>query len=106
MRRRVPVFWREMLLATTCLVAAGPVAYGAPAPTGQPTGGSVAGGQATISQTNTQTTINQSSDKAIINWGSFSIASGSTVTFNQPGTSSITLNRVGLSGGRSNIDGS
>jgi filamentous hemagglutinin family protein len=38
--------------------------------------------------------INQGSDKAIINWNSFSIGSGEAVRFIQPGSSSVVLNRV------------
>jgi filamentous hemagglutinin family protein len=60
-----------------------------------PTGGSVAGGSATIVQTNPSTlNINQSSNQAIINWQSFSVGAGGTVNFNQPSSSSSTLNRV------------
>lgn len=46
-------------------------------------------------QTNgTTLNINQSSDKAIIDWRSFNINAGETTNFNQPSSSSFTLNRV------------
>ncbi|UWU91942.1 MBG domain-containing protein [Bradyrhizobium sp. CB1015] len=59
-----------------------------------PTGGQVVSGQATISQSGNAMTVNQSSDRMIANWQSFSIGAGSSVTFNQPGASSVALNRV------------
>ena len=60
-----------------------------------PTDGQVAGGQATIQQTNPRTlTIQQATDKAILNWNSFSIAANEAVHFVQPSISSIALNRV------------
>jgi filamentous hemagglutinin family protein len=54
----------------------------------------VAAGAATISQSGSTTTVNQSTNKAIINWQSFSVAKTETVDFNQPSSSSVTLNRV------------
>jgi filamentous hemagglutinin family protein len=61
----------------------------------QLTGGRVVGGQATISSPSaTSTLIHQTSPTAIINWQSFSIPSGASVTFQQPGASAIALNRV------------
>ena len=52
-------------------------------------------GSATIVQPNTSTlNINQSTNQAIINWNTFSVGRGGTVNFNQPGSSSATLNRV------------
>jgi filamentous hemagglutinin family protein len=59
-----------------------------------PSGGSVAAGSATISQTNTQTTINQSSQNAVINWNGFDTSSNQSVVFNQPNSTSNTLNRI------------
>ena len=59
-----------------------------------PTGGVVTTGSAAISSSGTTTNINQSTQKASINWQGFSIASNETVNFNQPSASSITLNRV------------
>lgn len=53
-------------------------------------------------------TIQQSASKAILNWESFSIGSGDTVTFVQPNSSAIALNRVvgdGNTIARSMIDG-
>jgi filamentous hemagglutinin family protein len=60
----------------------------------QPTGAAVAAGAATISTSATSTTINQSTQNAIINWQSFNIASGQSVQFVQPNSSSVALNRV------------
>ena len=71
----------------------------------QPSGPSLVSGQAQISTAGANTLITQTSNKAIINWQDFSVASGATVQFNQPGTSSITLNRV-TGAGVSAIDGS
>ncbi len=51
-------------------------------------------GTATVTQTTTAMQINQTTDKAIINWNSFSIDAGHSVNFQQPGASSVTLNRV------------
>jgi len=59
-----------------------------------PTGGQVVSGSATISTSGTAMTINQSSDRMIANWQSFSIGRDNAVTFNQPGASSVALNRV------------
>lgn len=59
-----------------------------------PQGGQVTAGTATITQSGTITTINQSSGKAAIDWTRFSVGANETVRFNQPNASSITLNRV------------
>lgn len=59
-----------------------------------PAGGDVTAGQAAIQQANGQMTITQSTDRAIIQWQSFSIGSGESVRFIQPGALSAILNRV------------
>ncbi|MCG5237945.1 GLUG motif-containing protein [Xanthobacter oligotrophicus] len=59
-----------------------------------PQGGSVVSGTATISTSGTTTNVNQSTNKAIINWTAFSVAASETVNFNQPSAASVTLNRV------------
>ena len=59
-----------------------------------PTGGTVEAGTGSISQNGNAMTINQGSDKLAINWQSFSIGAGNSVTFNQPGSGSVALNRV------------
>jgi len=59
-----------------------------------PQGGVVVGGDATIRTQPGRTTIDQSSDRVIIDWDSFSIAPGETTRFNQPGRDAIALNRV------------
>lgn len=62
--------------------------------TSLPTGGIVSSGSATITGNGNGMTINQSSQNAAINWNSFSIGAGNTVTFVQPNRNSIALNRV------------
>ncbi len=60
-----------------------------------PQDGQVVGGNASINQIDAGNMhITQGSDKAIIDWGSFSIGSGEAVRFFQPGSSSVVLNRV------------
>ncbi|QOG11711.1 filamentous hemagglutinin N-terminal domain-containing protein [Arcobacter sp. FWKO B] len=69
-----------------------------------PTGGVVTSGNATISQNGNTTNIVQTTNKATINWNSFSIAPNETVNFNQPSINSITLNRI-VGNEKSIIDG-
>lgn len=59
-----------------------------------PTGGQVVSGSATIATSGPSMTVNQSSDRMIANWQSFSIGASNSVTFNQPNTQSVALNRV------------
>ncbi|MFT6404630.1 MAG: filamentous hemagglutinin family protein [Marinomonas primoryensis] len=59
-----------------------------------PTGATVVSGSATISSDASALTVNQSSDALITNWQSFSIGTDNSVTFNQPTSTSVALNRV------------
>jgi filamentous hemagglutinin family protein len=59
-----------------------------------PQGGQVAGGQASITSGGGQMTIGQSSQSALINWQSFNIGGGESVSFNQPSSTAIALNRI------------
>ncbi len=61
---------------------------------GLPTGGTVAAGTASVDTAKTSVTVTQSSDRAVLNWDSFSVANGNIVQFNQPNAQSATLNRV------------
>ena len=69
-------------------------AYAAPAPTQLPTGGTLAAGAATIAQNGSTLNINQTSNRAALNWQTFNVGSSATVNFNQPSTNSVTLNRI------------
>ena len=71
---------------------------------GNPTGGAVVVGSATIGSSGPTLTINQSTQNAIINWQQFSIANGELTKFLVPSASSATLNRV-LGGNPSAIYG-
>jgi filamentous hemagglutinin family protein len=81
------------LLATTALLASATV-QAQTQPTTLPTGGSVAAGAATITQSGSRMDVTQSSQRGIINWQSFNIGSQAWVNFNQPNSSAVTLNRV------------
>lgn len=59
-----------------------------------PQGGQVVAGSGTIAQQNGAMTIAQQTDKMAIDWQSFSIGRGNSVTFNQPSADSIAMNRV------------
>ncbi|MBV5344511.1 MAG: filamentous hemagglutinin N-terminal domain-containing protein, partial [Rhodoferax sp.] len=63
-----------------------------------PTGGSVVRGAATIGQTNIANNavmnINQTTQRAAINWDTLNVGASASVNFNQPNSSAVTLNRV------------
>ncbi|MDA5480694.1 filamentous hemagglutinin N-terminal domain-containing protein [Yersinia intermedia] len=59
-----------------------------------PVNGNIVIGQGRLEVHNTTLTVTQQSDKLAINWGSFDIAQGNSVIYNQPGQQSIALNRV------------
>jgi filamentous hemagglutinin family protein len=63
-----------------------------------PLAGVVARGVASISQTTSANSalmnIDQSSQRAVINWQSFNVGQNARVNFNQPNASSVTLNNI------------
>jgi len=85
--------WLARVVGATFLAAAG-TAFAAPGASQLPTGGSVAAGQATISQNGARMDINQTSNRAVVNWDTFNVGASAHVNFNQPSASSATLNRV------------
>ena len=70
-----------------------------------PVGGVVASGSASISASGLVTTINQSTDRAVIDWSSFNLAQNETARFVVPSDTGATLNRI-TAGGVSTISGS
>ncbi|ULU23727.1 YDG domain-containing protein [Dyella terrae] len=69
-----------------------------------PTGGQVVAGSGQIQQSGNVTTIQQNSQTLSLNWQSFDVGAGQTVNFQQPGTSSIAVNRI-LGNTASDIEG-
>jgi filamentous hemagglutinin family protein len=59
-----------------------------------PQGGQVVAGTATITSAGKTLTVNQSSNRSVINWQSFSISAGETTRINLPSSLSAILNRV------------
>lgn len=92
-RTRSALMVSTALQAVVVTVLALP-AVAQPLPNAQPTGGVVVGGSATIAQTANNTTINQASQRAALNWQSFNVGSQQSVTFQQPNASAIALNTV------------
>jgi len=62
-------------------------------------------GAPTMDPTGRTMTITQTSKGAVIQWDSFNIGQGYHVAFAQPGSDSVTLNRVTGNGGASQING-
>ena len=77
------------LFAVSCFGAGGMALAGE-----LPQGGLVQHGVAQIAYDGDTLRVDQSTDKAIIDWKSFSVAEGNTVHFHQPASDSATLNRV------------
>ena len=62
--------------------------------TSQPQLDTITSGTATIQQEATTTTITQISHSTTLNWNSYNINQGHTITYNQPSTSSIAINNI------------
>ena len=56
--------------------------------------GFVTSGQATATQSGNTLTVSQTSNQAILNWSSFNVSADGKVVFNQPGATSIALNKI------------
>lgn len=69
-----------------------------------PTGGQVTAGAAVIQQSGATLSVDQSSQRAAINWQSFNVGRDASVQFNVPNSAAVTLNRV-VGNERSVIDG-
>ncbi len=79
--------------ATFAVLVAAPAIITTQAHAG-PENGVVTGGSASIDVSGNTTTIQQSSDRAIIRWDNFDVNAAEHVRYQQPSTSSITVNRI------------
>ncbi len=85
----------KRLLAATVIACHTVLWLFAPFSFANPTGPAVVGGNATVSGLGTsRVTINQASQRAILNWQSFNIAPNEVTQFVQPNASAIALNRI------------
>ncbi|MBU8546214.1 MULTISPECIES: two-partner secretion domain-containing protein [Roseomonadaceae] len=66
----------------------------AQAPDARPQGGAVVAGQASISQTTGRTQVQQTTDRAVLEWQSFNVGTNHQVDIRQPAATSWSLNRV------------
>lgn len=96
--------WAAKELAAALLLNAVLLAGAAAPASSLPTGGQLVVGQAQIVPSGNQLTINQSSQKAILDWQSFDIGRQASVRFQQPHASAVALNRV-VAGNASQIQG-
>jgi len=95
MQRKWKRRWQRLAKAILPPMAAGLLLLSVYNPVlANPTGGTVTSGAANISTSGSTTTINQTTNKVAINWQSFNIGKGETVTFVQPSATSVALNRV------------
>ncbi len=89
-------FWGALssTFALVALVWAAP-AWAQPAAHALPTGGQVVQGAVQFNQSAQQLNIQQSTDRAAVNWQSFDIGAAAKVNIQQPSAQSVLLNRVG-----------
>ncbi len=59
-----------------------------------PTGGRIVSGSGNIIKSGNSMTVNQYNDRMIANWSTFNIGQNAGVKFQQPGASSVALNRI------------
>ena len=94
----------KLLAALTVAGLAQQALAAPPAPNALPTGGQVVAGTATIATAGNTMNVNQTSQRAVVNWSSFDVGLKATVNFNQPNAQAATLNYVN-SASKSMING-
>jgi filamentous hemagglutinin family protein len=104
-RANSPAGLRTFASIASLIVGAAALPYAAQAQSrdfsGLPQGSQVISGAASTQTIGNTVTVKQASKAAVIVWKSFSIASGNSVTFQQPDAQSVSLNLV--SGGSSSV---
>ncbi len=94
MKTSCPFPAHDLALAMALLCMGLAQAQTAPAPAQLPQGGKVVAGSASISSSGNTLTVQQSSQRAAVDWNTFNVGSGAQVNFNQPNAAAVTLNRV------------
>lgn len=89
-RRRRAGSGKGLVVAVASLLAL----TGLPSAFALPTGGEVVSGSADFHTQGQHMSINQQTDKLVTQWKDFNVQNGQSVTFNQPTSTSIALNRV------------
>lgn len=84
----------RMALAASLALGLCPVVLLAQSNGALPQGAQVRAGSATLLQQGQQLTVQQGSDRVVLDWTSFDIGAAAAVHFNQPSTQSVALNRV------------
>lgn len=84
--------WRAAWSSGTSAIALAASSW--PAVAQLPQGGAVVSGTAALQQSPNRLTVQQSSQRAVIDWRSFDVGAGNQVHFAQPGATAATLNRV------------
>ncbi len=94
MRNMLFQFVLRPMVRGLIMLGCGSVWAAPPVPTQLPTGGQVVAGKAAIAQSGSVLNVNQSSQRAAIDWQSFNVGAAAQVNFKQPSSVSVTLNRV------------
>ncbi len=87
-------FPRKRLAISVALALSTPVPPSLAQSSALPAGGEIVAGSGSIASDGKHMTIQQNTDRMIANWQDFSIGAGNSVSFHQPSSSSVALNRV------------
>ncbi len=90
LKRKFVFVSRRILLFVTSVS----LVFGTGPAMANPVGGVVVNGSASIQSSGSSLTVNQTTNRAVINWQGFSVGAGETAQFNLPNSSSAVLNRV------------
>src|SRR5258706_12961215 len=92
-------------LRVMVLAVAAAFAGAAAAQSQLPTGGTTVAGSATITTNaaGNAMTVQQTSQRAVLNWSTYNLTSDRSMTYNQPNASAIAVNRVSAAGGPSSL---